>query len=250
MPSSDLADRSGLRLSCSPATLLGEAQQTLWKLVREGAIGRVRAVYAEANWDRIERWHPDPRSLYAVGPVVDVGVYPLTTLTAMFGPVRRVRAYAATLEADRALLDGTAFTPGAPDFVVAVLEHEDAVVTRLTTSFYVGPSKQQGLELHGDSGSLWLSTWLEADSRLQLQQRQGAYADVPLVREPFHGIDWSRPLADLAEALETGRPHRSSGEHGAHLVEILEAVERASERGGVVDVRSDFIRPEPMDWAR
>ena len=52
----------GVRLSCAPATLLGEAQQTAWKLVRDGALGRVRAAYAEANWGRIERWHPDPRS--------------------------------------------------------------------------------------------------------------------------------------------------------------------------------------------
>jgi predicted dehydrogenase len=94
----DLAAEQGLRLSSAPATLLGEAQQTLWKLVREGGAGPIRVVYAEANWDRLERWHPDPRSLYAVGPLVDVGVYPLATLTAFFGPVRRVQGYAATVE--------------------------------------------------------------------------------------------------------------------------------------------------------
>ena len=37
---------------------------------------------------------------------------------------------------------------------------------------------------------------------------------------------------------------------GLGVVEILEAVELASKGGGGVDVRSDFIRPEPMDWAR
>jgi predicted dehydrogenase len=246
----ELAARNGLRLSSAPATLLGSAQQTLWKLVREGTIGRVRAVYAEANWDRIESWHTDPRSLYAVGPVVDVGVYPLTILTAMFGPVRRVRAYATMLEPKRTLLDGTPFTPGAPDFVVALLEHEDGVVTRLTATFYVGESKQRGLELHGDTGSLWLATWAEADSRLQVQQRRGEYEPVPLLREPFPGIDWGCALADLAEALETGRPHRSTGEHAAHVVEILAGVAAAAEGGGFVEVRSDFARPEPMEWAR
>ena len=56
----ELAQRHGVRLSCSPATLLGEAQQTAWKLVRDGSVGRVRAVYAEANWGPIETWHPDP----------------------------------------------------------------------------------------------------------------------------------------------------------------------------------------------
>ena len=38
----DLADDRGLRLSCSPITFLGEAQETMWRLVDEGAIGAVR----------------------------------------------------------------------------------------------------------------------------------------------------------------------------------------------------------------
>jgi len=244
------ARERGVRLSSAPSTLLGEAQQTLWKLVREGAAGRVRAVYAEANWDRLERWHPDPRTLYAVGPLVDVGVYPLTILTAIFGPVRRVQAYATTLEPERVLRDGTPFTPAAPDFAVAVLEHEDGVVTRLTASFFVGPSKQRGLELHGDDGSLWLPTWAEANSRVQLQPRGGEYEDVAPVREPFDGIDWGRALVDLSAAIDEGRPHRSSGEHAAHVVEVLDAFRESLERGGLVHVRSDFPRPEPMEWAR
>jgi len=246
----ELAEEHGVRLSSAPATLLGEAQQTLWKHVREGTVGRVRAVYAEANWDRIERWHPDPRSLYAVGPLVDVGVYPLTILTAIFGSVRRVRAVATTLEPDRALLDGTPFEPGAPDFVVAVSEHEGGVVSRLTASFYVGPCKQRGIEVHGDDGSIYMPAWAEANSRLELQQRGGEYATIPPVREPFPGMDWGRALVDLAQAIEEGRPHRAAAEHAAHVVEVLNAAETASRDGGAVAVHSTFVTPDPMDWAR
>lgn len=245
------AARNGVRLSSAPTTLMGEAQQTVWKLVREGRIGRVRVVYAEANWDRLERWHPDPRSLYAVGPLVDVGVYPLTILTAMFGPVRRVQAYASTLEPERTLRDGTPFAPAAPDYVVAVAEHEEGVVTRLTASFYVAPSKQRGLELHGDDGSLWLPTWAEANSRVQHQPRGGEYVTVEPVRQPFEGIDWGRALVDLAEALRDGRPHRSTGEQAAHVVEVFDAVHASlAQDGAAVPVRSGFTRPEPMEWAR
>ena len=245
-----LAEEHGVRLSSAPATLLGEAQQTLWKRVREGSVGAVRAVYAEANWDRIESWHPDPRNLYAVGPLVDVGIYPITILTAMFGPVRLVRAFAATLQTDRVLLDGTSFTPGAPDFVVAVLEHEGGVVSRLTASFYVGPSKQSGIEVHGDEGSLHMATWSEANSRLEHQQRGGEYATIPPVREPFPGNDWGRALVDLARAIDEGRPHRAGAEHAAHVVEVLNAAAESAAAGGAVAVHSAFPPPEPMDWAR
>lgn len=246
----ELAARQGVRLGCAPATLLGEAQQTAWKLVREGAIGTVRVVYAEANWGRLEAWHPDPSALYAVGPLVDVGVYPLTIATAMFGPARRVVGYATTVEPDRVLLSGAPFRPEAPDLVVALCELESGVVVRVTASFYVGPSKQRGLELHGDSGSIALATWGEADSRLELKERAGEYEPVQPVRKAHHGIDWSRALVDLAEAVANDRPHRASGEHAAHVVELLDAVERSVAGGCPVAVTSSFPPPEPLDWAR
>src|SRR5687768_4761561 len=43
----DLARRQNVRLACSPFSAIGEAQQTLWKWVREGRLGKVRVVYAE-----------------------------------------------------------------------------------------------------------------------------------------------------------------------------------------------------------
>ena len=94
--------RQGLRLSCSPITFMGDAQQAAWSLIAAGAIGNVRVVYAEVNWGRIETWHPRPAPFYAIGPMADVGVYPLTYLTAMFGPARRVTAHGQVVYPDRA----------------------------------------------------------------------------------------------------------------------------------------------------
>jgi predicted dehydrogenase len=246
-----LARRLDRRLSCAPATLLGEAQQTAWKLIREGAVGTVRVVYAEANWGRIESWHPTPQALYGVGPLVDVGVYPLTILTAMFGPVRRAWAYGTILEPDRVTLAGGAFRVTAADFIVAVVEFDDGVVGRLTTTFWVKLGRQRGLEFHGEDGrSLHLDSFMDFDSRLALSSDGGdSYTYVPPVREPFAGIDWARALLDLEDALAAGRPHRASAEQAAHVVEVLEAVGRSYAEGGAVEVGSGFTPPAPMDWA-
>jgi predicted dehydrogenase len=154
------------------------------------------------------------------------------------------------VEPDRVRLDGTAFRLETPDLVVASLELEGGAVARLTASFYVGPSQQRGLELHGDEGSLYLATWDVFDARLELKPRRGEYAPVPPLRPAYQGVDWSRPLVDLAEALEEGRPHRMGAEHAAHVVEVLEAVERSIEQGAAVDVRSAFPPPAPLPWAR
>lgn len=248
----ELAEARGLGLSASPATLLGEAQQTMWKLVREGALGTVRVAYAEANWGKIESWHPSPLTLYAVGAMGDVGVYPIAILTAMFGPARRVTAFATTLVPDRVDKFGGSFTIERPDFEIAVLELESGVVARLTASFYVGPGYQRGLELHGDAGILHLSTWGEFDSTILVSTSGNGddYAPVEPVRAAYHGIDWSRALVDLAAAVDEGRPPRASGAHAAHVVEILDAIAVSSREGGAVEVHSSFPQPEPLEWAR
>ena len=239
-----LAERNGVRLSCAPATLLGEAQQTLWKLVREGDLGTVRMVYAECNWGRIETWHPSPEGLYESGPMLDVGVYPLTILTAIFGPARGVSSYATTLLAERVRKDGQPFTLTRPDFYVAEIEHESGTVTRVTATFWVRPGRQRGLELHGDSASVWMPTWGEFDARLERTTNGEDYTPVELLREPYPGIDWARPVVDLVEAVAEGRPHRMGAEHAAHVVEVLNAIDAG---GG--EVHSSFPEPAPMDWA-
>jgi len=62
------AKAKNLRLSCAPVTWLGEAQQTAWKLVRDGRIGRPRVVYAAVDWARIESWPPNPWTILGGGP--------------------------------------------------------------------------------------------------------------------------------------------------------------------------------------
>jgi predicted dehydrogenase len=239
------ADAAGLRLASSPVTFLGDAQLALARLVRQGRLGRVRLAYAEANWGRIERWHPDPESLYDVGVLVDVGIYPVTLLTALFGPVRRVTAAARTLDPDRRTLDGRSFHPGRPDFVVAVLDLEDGPTVRLTASFYPEPTTRgRGIELHGDEASAYLESWQRFDSALALAPRGEEYAPVPVGGDPFAGVDLGLAAAELADAVREGRPHRTGPAHAAHVVEVLEAVYRSSEAGTPLEISSSFPPPD------
>jgi predicted dehydrogenase len=239
----DLAADRGLRLSCSPITFLGEAQQTTWRLVRSGEIGRVRVAYAEVNWNRIESWHPRPEPFYRIGPFADVGVYPLTILTAMFGPARRVTAFGTVVYPDRRTMSGEQFTPEAPDFGVAVIELENGTVVRLTANFYVSrQTKQSGIELHGDTGSVYLSDWLLFDATVELARFGEPYRAVP-VANAFPGTDWGRALDDLSAAIGSGRPHRATGEHAAHIVEILDATARSITEGRAIDITSSFAPP-------
>jgi predicted dehydrogenase len=244
-----LAKQKGLRLGCSPCTFMGEAQQTAWKQIREGRLGTVRLAYAEVNHGRIESWHPNPSPFYEVGVLFDVGVYPLTVLTAMFGPARKVSAYGRVIYPDRVTKEGVPFHIETPDCIVSAVELENGTLVRLTMNFYVGHhGKQAGIEFHGDLGSLYLSSWQRFDAAVEFAEFGQSYEPVPLVKEPYEGTEWGRAVLDMAEAIKGGRPHRATGEQAAHVVEVLCAIAESVETGQSVEVRSGFAPPDLMDW--
>ena len=248
----DLAAARGLRLGCSPSTFLGEAQQTAAGLIRNGSLGPVRAIYAEVNWGRIETWHPAPAPFFEVGVLVDVGVYPLTLVTTMLGPARSIRAWGWDLKPDRMTIDGVPFRIGSPDLIVAAVELESGPVLRLTASFYVGrPTRQHGsLEFHGDDASLALGSFQDFDATVEVGAYGAPFEPVAPVRPAFHGTAWARGVAEMAAAIEEGRPHRASAEQAAHVVEILEAAARSMrEEGRRIEIASSMVPPPLMPWA-
>jgi len=247
-----LAKRRGLRLSSAPITYMGEAQQTAWKVLREGRLGPVRLAYAEVNHGRIEREHPNPVPFYEVGVAWDVAIYPLTMLTAFFGPARRVRAWGRLLLSGRKTLGGMEFQITTPDLYVAEVEFLCGLILRLSANFYATASKQGGsVEIHGDHGDLYLDSPWSFDAPVELAGADGRFQAVPLVRPAFAGIEFGRGVAELADAIIAGRPHRAGAEHARHVVEILAAIGKSSTlRGRQISLRTSFVPPAPMDWAR
>lgn len=246
-----LAAHGGVRLACAPSTFLGDAQQTAGAIILDGGLGPVRAVYADVNWGRIETWHPAPIPFYDVGVLADVGVYPLTITTAFLGPAVAIEARGWDLLPQRVTIAGEPYRIGSPDLVLAAVELAGGAVVRLTGSFYVGqPSRQLGLlEFHGDLASLALGSFQDFDTTVEVGPAGGAYEAVPLVREPYRGIDWGRGVADLARAIVEGRPSRVTGDHAAHVVEILSSARVSMREGRRVTIESTFEPPALMDWA-
>ena len=247
----DLADKKGLRLGCAPCTLMGEAQQTAWKLIRENKIGKVQVVYAEVNWGRIESWHPIPQPFYDVGPLFDVGVYPLTILVSMFGSAKRVQSYGKVIYPERQTKRGEPFQITTPDFGVTLIEMSDGTIIRLTTNFYVhSRTKQSGIEFHGQDGSIHLTTWHNFDATVEYAKFGDEYNAVPLVRDGTAGTPWGQGIWEMAVAIRENRPHRFTGQLAAHIVDILESSAKSMQEGRPIEINSTCETPAPMEWAK
>jgi predicted dehydrogenase len=233
-----LASANGVHLGAAPFTFLGESQATALEWVRSGRLGRVRLAYAEVNHGRIETWHPNPAPFYAVGPMLDVGVYPLALLIVAFGSVHRLQAVSSTLNDQRVTVDGTPFTPGSRDYWLVDLEHGDGVKVRLTVNFYV--KGNEGIVFHGDDGSLELDSWFVPNSAVTHIPYEGDPEPVIPESEVVE-VDWSVGVRDFVRGIETGEPSQLSTERAVHMVAVLDAITRSGASGEAVVV--DPITP-------
>lgn len=248
-----LACQVNRRMATAPTTFLSEGMQTAARLLREDLLGPLRLVYAEVNWAQIERWISTPAPYFTVGPLLDVGVYAITGLTALLGPVRQVWGYSAILKDRRQDKHGNEFPVTAPDFTTGMMEFECGVVARITTNYYVNSRPLpylRGLEFHGDDASLTVSDYHNFPAKLRLIPYGKEGVEVPMLREAQKSMDRAIGLADLALAIRDNRPHRGSAEHAAHVVEIMEGLQKSADHGGKVAIHSSFAPPELMDWAR
>ena len=239
----ETAAEHSVRLACAPSLWLGRAALTAAEVLSSGSIGSIRLINAEVNQGRIETWHSAPRSFYQVGPVVDAGVYPLTYLTAVFGPIRRVTASSATLLAQRTTVRGEIFNPERADSWIVAAEFESGPILRLTCNFYTNPATNpRTIDFHGDSGTLRLNDWITPGSEIK-RAEYGEGFQVLVPGDDSLELDWCLGVADLAKSIRASRPHRTGAEHAAHVVEILEAIQKSAENGTPVGVESHFPSP-------
>lgn len=162
----ELARSQGVALSAAPCNAMSDTVQTMWKAVRDGAVGSVRLVYAEFDDNpvylmRPETWRsrtgaPWPyRDEYEQGCTHEHVGYHLTWLCALFGPVATVTAFSK-----RVIPDKTAESlnpPDTPDFSVACLDFESGVVARVTCS--IGAPLDHRMRIIGDRGMISADTY-------------------------------------------------------------------------------------------
>lgn len=232
-----LAETNGVQLGAAPFTFLGESQATAIEWVRSGRLGEVRLAYAEVNHGRIETWHPNPVPFYEVGPMLDVGVYPLALLIVAFGPVRRLQAISTVIREQRVTLDGASFTPGSPDYWLIDLEHASGQKVRMTVNFYV--LGEEGIVFHGDDGSLRLDSWFVPNSPLWHTPYGGDPEPVVPAGEEIR-VDWSVGVSHFVGGIESDQPSQLNAELAVHMVAVLDAISRSGASGGeAVFVGSD-----------
>lgn len=268
-----LAEDRGLVISSAPCSLLGVAAQTLWRGVRDQAMGKVRLVYAELDDGMVhkmpyKKWRsasgaPWPyRDEFEVGCTLEHTGYYLSWLIAMFGPVETVIAHSACLIPDKAGQE--VLEPAdTPDYSVGILVFANGVVARLSTTI-VGPH-DHSIRIIGDEGVLSLKDCWFSDGKVTLRKLmtirrktflspiriQYRLLDRPRVKLRDVGgnrMDFAAGVAELALSLFEKRPSRLSPRFSLHVNEVAIALHNAGV-GVVYKTRSRFDPVQPLPWS-
>lgn len=239
----ELARARDLALVSAPCTLMNPVAQTLWKAAREGAAGRIRLIHAAMEDGMVPRapvhlWVNEAGTAwpaideYRTGCTVEHAGYVLSWLCAMFGPVVRLSAHSEELMPDK--LAGVALPP-TPDFSVATLVFESGVVARMTNGLYA--QHDHRMTLFGDEGTIEVEDPRSDTSPIRVRRyrtlRRRRFLS-PVGRKlkrlggkeriaAYRGSqtrDFCRAIADMAAAIEAGRPTYTGADFAAHLAEV------------------------------
>ena len=256
----EAARAKGVRVSCAPETFLGAGLQTCRRLIDEGAIGSVVGATAFMGSNGPEGWHPDPDFFYqpGAGPLFDMGPYYLTALVNLLGPVRRVSGSARITRAQRLIGSqpraGSYITVNTPTHVAAVLDFAGGAIGTLVTSFDVLANTLPPIEIYGTGGTLTVPDPNTFGGPVML--RQPGDKDWHKVMLSHGNPVNSRGLgvADMARAIQTGRPHRASGDLAYHVLDVMHAMLDTATLDQPVRPASTVERPAPLpvglaDWA-
>ncbi|MDE2855239.1 MAG: Gfo/Idh/MocA family oxidoreductase [Chloroflexota bacterium] len=245
------AAAAGLRMGCAPDTFLGGGGQTARKVIDDGLIGA--PIAATATWlsHGHESWHPNAGFYYLEGggPILDMGPYYVTALINLMGPVARVSGAArmtfdervATSEA----LMGQRLPVKVNTHVAGTLEFESGAIATVIMSFDVWGHNLPLIEIHGEDGSLSVPDPNRFDGDVSiLKGGTRDWVDIPLSHST--NIGRGAGVADMACAIQSGRPHRASGALAFHALDIMLALEESSEQGRHIEIKSTLEQPAAL----
>lgn len=250
-----LAKERGLWIGGAPDTFLGAGIQTCRKFIDEGKLGDViggRCVMAHRG---VESWHPDPDFYYqrGGGPLLDMGPYYITALTNLLGEVKKVYGTSRKTFDERIITakphENEIIKVNVPTHYECLLTFASGVTVSFMTTFDTYDAKQANIQLYGTKGNLYVPDPNCFGSQRGMRFLNGKTKVEEELSPEFDYSENSRclGLADLAAAIEQGRPPRTSYRQTYHVLEVMMGVMKSAETGMPYEMTTRFEREAPMD---
>jgi predicted dehydrogenase len=234
-----VAQKSDKILHPAPHVVLSPTYQTMWRRIHRGDIGQPLQARAFYGWNGPSwgQWFYKQGG----GPLFDLGVYNVTSLTGLLGPARRVTAMTAQARPER-VVDGENMRIETEDSAHVLMEHDGGVISVVTTGFAPQRYRVPAIEIYGSEGTIQMlgDDWAPRGYELW-QNSAGAWQ---LFDDADPGWPWTDGLRHLVECIQAGTRPIITPEHGFHVLEIMTKAMESGRSGRAQQIQSSFTPPE------
>ena len=251
-----LAEEKGLLLGAAPETFLGSAIQTARKALEEGLIGELTSFHVVANRDltvlaSLFKFLRQPGG----GICYDYGVYYLTALVSLLGPVDQVFARVGNHSRIRKNA-----IPDSPEFgqdyvydneaqVNAVLTLKNGVTGTFSLNGDSAAVDQAAFTLHGTKGILRLGDANQFGGEIAFMPDDFFHAAWQTLEQVSGLSDNCRGLgvADLARCIREGGRPQVSAEMPCHVLDVIEKIMESGRSGQACTTETVCDRPAAFE---
>ena len=262
---SELASSKNLYVGCAPDTFLGAAGQKARSLIEDKKIGDVVLGTFNLMSHGMEHWHPNPDFFFkpGAGPVFDVGVYYITQLVNLIGPIKSISSLSGTATSERTITseprNGEKIKVETPTTLMGTLEFHNNAKIQFFCSWDVWKHKHSTIELYGLEGSMIVPdpNFFSGDILISHKEEdwQVINNDKMLLGIPnktdnsgdkianYRGIG----LSDMIDAISHQRQSRCSLDLAVHVLEAMEGIIKSSDERVIYNMKTKPNQPDFLD---
>jgi len=251
------AERKGVKLVASPGEMLRPHNRRIREMVRNGDLGRLAWATVGAAFGTYHEKEGvrqgedvlaniDPSWYYrrpGGGPLYDMTVYGLHTLTGVLGPAKRVTALSGVGVTEREYR-GRMVPCDMDDNTLMLLDFGETLFAFVYGTFagHIGRGFQPSF--FGSKGSIVGQEFNGQPIEYEGRDPVTGRAWLPHVVGPHREVEESHVFEDimqLADLVREGTPTVSNAEHARHVIEIIESAYRSAQSGRVEELRTSFV---------
>ena len=262
---SELASSKNLYVGCAPDTFLGAAGQKARSLIEDKKIGDVVLGTFNLMSHGMEHWHPNPDFFFkpGAGPVFDVGVYYITQLVNLIGPIKSISSLSGTATPERTITseprNGEKIKVETPTTLMGTLEFHNNAKIQFFCSWDVWKHKHSTIELYGLEGSMIVPDPNFFSGDILISQKEEDWQvinnDKMLLGIPnktdnngdkianYRGIG----LSDMINAISNKRQSRCSLDLAVHVLEAMEGIIKSSDERVIYNMKTKPNQPVFLD---
>lgn len=239
-----LANQRGLQVVCAPCSPIFPQVKQVRALLEAGVIGEVYSARAQAHFG-VPPWagyNSDPTPFFAkgAGVLVDMGVYPLHSLTHLLGAVRRVMAVSAHVLKNFTVVEGPFAGKEIPveadDHWQIVLDFGGGRLATLAANNVVVDSKMPPVEIHGLTGTIAFDP-IDVSTPIHLLEKGKGWRElIPPASGRTAGPDHHLGIEHLVDCIQQARKPVLSLDAALHVIEVIEKAAQSAREGKMVEV--------------